>query len=108
MAAPWFALLMAQGCSSSEGAGGTDGTGGVGGFVGSGGFGGSSGFGGTGGAGGKTPPRMAFDIVFDSGSETIGSAEYQMDVVVGGPVGKGTARSEQFVLEYYIPTNAER
>ena len=52
--------------------------------------------------------NMPFDIVFNSGAETIGSPEYQMDVTVGGPMGKGTASSQGFTLDYYIPTSVER
>lgn len=95
------AAVALSGCSSSsknEGGGGTSGTGGT------------AGSGGTAGTGGEEPPPPpeSTGVVFDSGGATIRSDQYEMEVSVGGPIGKGKAHSAQYMLDYFIPTRPER
>lgn len=98
------AAVALSGCSSSsknEGGGGTSGTGGTA---------GSGGTAGTGGTGGEEPPPPpeSTGVVLDSGGATIRSDQYEMEVSVGGPIGKGKAHSAQYMLDYFIPTRPER
>lgn len=110
------AALGVSGCASvtsgSGGSGGNAGTGGAagGGAGGTGGTGGAGGAGGAGGTGGEEPPPppRPTGVVIDSGGGTIKSDQYQMDVSVGGPVGKGKADSPLHMLDYYIPTSPQR
>jgi len=100
------ALLALSGCSSTEtAAGGAGGEGAAGGTRG--GVGGSSGTGGTGGEEPPPPPRST-GVVLDSGGATLKSDQYEMDVSIGGPVGKGKAHSPEYMLDYYIPASPER
>ena len=104
-------VLVSSGCTSSNsGAGGSGAVGGDGGTGGGVGAGGTSGVGGTGGTGGDepSPPPTPTGVVFDSGTTTVSSPQYEMDVSVVGPVGKGKADSPEFMLDYYIPTRPER
>lgn len=74
---------------------------------------GGSGAGGTigpgpGGSGGVVPPPVPTGVAFDSGTTTVSSPGHEMQVSVGGPVGKGSASSPEFTLDYYTPTPSER
>jgi hypothetical protein len=107
------AALGVSGCANvTSGTGGSGGNAGTGGAAG-GGAAGTGGTGGTGGAGGMggeepPPPPRPTGVVIDSGGGTIKSDQYQMDVSVGGPVGKGKADSPLHMLDYYIPTSPQR
>ncbi|MEM7137811.1 MAG: hypothetical protein AAF500_14600 [Myxococcota bacterium] len=97
---------------STGGSGGSDATGGAG-AAGTGGTGGTSGTGGTaetGGVGGEEPPPppRPTGVVVGFGGARLKSVQYEMDVAVGGPVGKGRATSPQYMLDYYTPTSPER
>jgi hypothetical protein len=82
-----------------HGATGGNGAGGMGGM-------GGSGMGGTGGQDLPPLPRPT-GVVLDSGGAILISPQYRMQVSIGGPVGKGTADSAHYLLDYYIPLSAE-
>lgn len=95
------------GCTGSEGDSNNGGTGGSGAVGGS----GTGGTGGSGNTGGEEPPLPTPEpppAVFDSGTGTMISPQYELDVSIGGPVGKGKADSAQYMLDYYIPMRTEQ
>ena len=105
------ALIATSGCPSVEtSTGGSGGRGPSGGTSGAGGMAATGGTGGSAGSGGQEPPPPPTPTgsAFDSGGGTIKSDSYEMDVSVGGPVGKGKADSAMYMLEYYVPTSPER
>lgn len=63
---------------------------------------------GSGGRGGTMPPPTPTGVSLGSGTTTVSSPDFQMEVSVGGPVGKGRASSPEFTLDYDVPSNSER